>query len=558
MKRKSFKTKIVTFCLACFILVTPLTINAVDYSVNEDGAVMAGEPVDNRIYTIYTQSGKVFDVWNGLKDDNTDVWTYTYNGDMCQEWRFIRVGTDYAIQDTNSQKYLTVKDASSSVDAEIVIKSNCDDGDGWVEATDYYPNQLFSVQQIGTSMRYRILTKSSNYSLAIGYNSSRYLRQLATTDTSTQVYFEESAPYHGLQEGYVHIQEYNSLYALDDMFLGIGYDFGNLCASAYSNSANYQWLVRYRGGGCYSFANNGYYLTSYGSNVEDDVRSASFHESDSIWRVIKSDDYYELVPDSAYAELPSGEIVIDACLGLDSNAPVLVNTSDTTRRWRIIRCHHYYNYDLSMYVMEDDSHSNTHAYIFNYVCSALSYMGNDNQNIHYEIDEEVDLDADDITNMIDCSDIFVIYAHGMEDGSSITLNAKDINENNKGERVSYNLSNINSLADNSLYSLGCAIFFSCHSAEGAYTDDDSYNFVNAVIDRGAKGAIGFDGKVNCDSAKVFAEKFFTHYVTLPGSISARALEPYREATRATRYHDSETYKPYFTNGVISLKDYNSQ
>ncbi len=90
MKRKSFKTKIVTFCLACFILVTPLTIIAeeeddeLEYSVNEDGAVMAGEPVENRIYTIYTQSGKAFDVWNGLKSDNTIVWTYTYNGDMCQ------------------------------------------------------------------------------------------------------------------------------------------------------------------------------------------------------------------------------------------------------------------------------------------------------------------------------------------------------------------------------------------------------------------------------------------------------------------------------------------
>ena len=52
---------------------------------------MAGEPVGNRIYTIYTQSGKVFDVWNGLKSDNTIVWTYTYNGDMCQEWKFIFV-----------------------------------------------------------------------------------------------------------------------------------------------------------------------------------------------------------------------------------------------------------------------------------------------------------------------------------------------------------------------------------------------------------------------------------------------------------------------------------
>ena len=80
MKKRALLHKIVSFCLACFVLLTPLTINAVEYSVNEDGAVMAGEPVGNRIYTIYTQSGKVFDVWNGLMSDNTIVWTYNYNG----------------------------------------------------------------------------------------------------------------------------------------------------------------------------------------------------------------------------------------------------------------------------------------------------------------------------------------------------------------------------------------------------------------------------------------------------------------------------------------------
>lgn len=40
MKRKMFAVKIIALCLICFVLVTPLTINAVDYSVNEDGAVM--------------------------------------------------------------------------------------------------------------------------------------------------------------------------------------------------------------------------------------------------------------------------------------------------------------------------------------------------------------------------------------------------------------------------------------------------------------------------------------------------------------------------------------
>ncbi len=82
MKRKTLITKIIALCLACFILVTPLTINAVNYSVNEDGAVMAGSPQSNRIYTIYTQNNKVFDVISGSTANNSEVWTYTYSGAM--------------------------------------------------------------------------------------------------------------------------------------------------------------------------------------------------------------------------------------------------------------------------------------------------------------------------------------------------------------------------------------------------------------------------------------------------------------------------------------------
>ncbi len=93
MKRKSLITKLIALCSACFILVTPLTINAVDYSVNEDGAVMAGSPESDRIYTIYTQSGRAFDVMNGKLDENSTVWTYPYNGDKCQEWKFIKSGS---------------------------------------------------------------------------------------------------------------------------------------------------------------------------------------------------------------------------------------------------------------------------------------------------------------------------------------------------------------------------------------------------------------------------------------------------------------------------------
>lgn len=545
MKRKMFAVKIIALCLICFVLVTPLTINAVEYSVNEDGAVMAGDPVHERIYTIFTQSNKSFDVYSGWVNDNTEVWTYTYGGHACQEWKFIKQGNDYAIQDTNSQKFLTVQDNPSSSGAEFVIQSK--------SGANYSANQLFKVQQIGTSMRYRILTKSSNYTLAIGYSSSGYLCQLPTSNSTTQVYLKESAPYHGIQEGYVHINEYNEAYARDDMFIGIDNDLSGLCASVYSNSANYQWLVRYRGNGCYSFANNGFFLTSYGDSIGDEVRSASFGE-DSLWRVIKSNDYYELVPNSAYAKLDSGEIVINCCFGLNNNAPVLVSNSNPTRKWRIIRSHYYYNYDLSMYVIEDDSHSDTHAYLFNYVCPALYSYGGDNQNLHYEVDDEVDLDANDITEMIDLSEFFIIYAHGSTDASYIVLNARNSSGNNKGERVIYDISNISQLNDNALYSLKCAIFFSCHSAEGVYNYVNNTNFVNEVIDRGARSAIGFDGKLDCEDAEKFADIFFYKYSDTIGSAAARALDAYEEAVFYSNVEYSEDFMPYYTNGILTLKD----
>ena len=564
MKRKSIKTKIVSFCLACFVLLTPLTINAVDYSVNEDGAVMAGEPVDNRIYTIYTQSGKAFDVWNGLKSDNTIVWTYTYNGAMCQEWKFIKYGTDYVIQDRNSQKYLTVVNTSSPSESELSIRDKPSSG--------YYSSQIFKLQQIGTGMRYRILTKYSNYALAIGYNSSGRLRQLSTSDYTTQLYLEESAPYHGLQEGFVHIQEYNSSYVQNDLFLGVDYLAKDLYATNTNKALYFKWLVKYRGGGCFSFLNynTDTFLAHIGAETEDIVRTSAFNENTCLWRIIKTDDYYAIVPDSAYHKT-NDVVTIDSYLGLDStSSPILVNSANVTRKWRIIRSNYYYNYDLSMYVMEDDSHSESHAYIFDYVCSSLYLKRQDNQNLHYEVDDVVDIfdyhyhnnidDTDevldtinDVTNMIDLSNIFIIYAHGTEDGSSIILNAVNSDETYKGEQVIYyNKSNITSLEDDSLSSLGCAIFFICHSAEGIYDNEDSDNFVNAVMDRGAQSAIGFDGTANCYDIEKFSLAFFTQYCDMVGTISARVLESYEEAVFYGDIIYTNEFSPYYTNGITSL------
>ncbi len=199
-------------------------------------------------------------------------------------------------------------------------------------------------------MRYRILTKTSGYSKAIGYDSSRYLRELATSDTSTQVYLEESAPYHGLQEGFVHIQEYNSSYAQNDLFLGVDYEAEDLYAVKFDKDIYYKWLVKYRGGGCFSFFNysTDAFLAHIGSETEDIVRTSTLNKDTCLWRIIRTNDYYAIVPDSAYHET-DGVVTIDSYLGLDNeNSPILVNAANVTRKWRIIRSHYYYNYDLSM------------------------------------------------------------------------------------------------------------------------------------------------------------------------------------------------------------------
>lgn len=551
MKRKSFKTKIVTFCLACFILVTPLTINAVDYSVDEDGAVMAGEPVDDRIYTIYTQSGKVFDVWNGLMSDNTIVWTYNYNGDMCQEWRFIGVGTDYAIQDTNSQKYLTVKDGSSSVDEEIVIKSNCDDGDGWVEATDFHSNQLFSVQQIGTSMRYRILSKCSNYTLAIGYNDSGYLRQLATTDTSTQVYLEESAPYHGLQEGYVHIQKYNTTYPSEDQFLGLDVVNNALDFTLYDNSTEFEWRVIYHGGGYYSISLSDYYLCSSGTSSGHNVWTTGvYSESNCLWKIINNGTYYQIAPKTAVSEN-----TVSAVLGIADNTPKLVASS--TGEWRIIRSHYYYNYDMTIYAAEDMTHSDayvSHADIFHYACSSLYLKGQDNQKLIFTVDE-LDTTVSNIATLLDRSKFFVLRAHGTQ--NSFLLNARDGNSANIGNAVTFDLSllDLDKTDVNDLSNLHCAMFISCESAQGAYSNGSQSNFVKAIVAKGAQSAIGFDDGVDCQKASSFANSFFEYYADPDnvGSMNALARQAFLYVWEQTNGLFGEDYKPYFWNGSVEEK-----
>ncbi len=85
MKKRILSAKFTACLLCCFILITPLSISAVDYSCNDLGQVVAGDPQSDRIYVIFVNSTKAFDVINAQTADDSPVWIYTYNGDACQE-----------------------------------------------------------------------------------------------------------------------------------------------------------------------------------------------------------------------------------------------------------------------------------------------------------------------------------------------------------------------------------------------------------------------------------------------------------------------------------------
>ncbi len=526
-------TKVLTFCMICFILLAPLSIFA-EYSARENGDVMAGTPEPNRIYTIGTQNvnNRVFDFQNAQTADNSVVWTYPYNGDECQEWRFIKHGSDYAIQDTHSDKYLTVKNNSSSTDAEVVISSRPSSG--------YSTGQLFRVEQIGTSMRYRLLTKCSNYTLAIGFNSSYYLRQYSpSTNGSVRLYLTESAPYHGLQEGSIHIQQYNTEYAINDKMLGCDSSYGTVSCSPFNNSELFEWYAKYEGGRCFSILQDGGYLSYSGASVGASLSiRGSFSKDKCLWKIIKTGNYYHIAPKNAVSN-GTASIV----LGISSNAPNLVASSNQTGRWRIIRSHYYYNYDLTIYAAEDFSHNTSHAYIFNYACPALYLRGYDNQNLLFTTGATPALAIDDVEDVFTQSDILTLMVHGSQD--HFILNARDSLGRNLGGTLKFELSDINGLAANSLRNLDCALLISCHSAEGEYTNSSSSNFVRAIVGKGASCAIGFDGLADCAKVQSFTKIIFEYYSEHYGSQLILMRDAFYQAISDTRGLGTESYKPFF-------------
>lgn len=542
MKKRILFIKFVACLLCCFILSTPLTISAVDYSCNDRGQVVAGDPQSGRIYVILVSSTKAFDVINALTADNSPVWTYTYNGDACQEWTFLHQGNSvYAIQDTNSGKYLTVKDDSSSLNAEVVITSKPSGG--------FSSGQLFKVEQIGTA-NYKLLSKCSNYTYAIGTNSSGYLRQTAKTNVLTNVYLDEAGYHHGFLDGDIHLQMYNTSYSVNDKMLGFVSSTTSLTYSKFSNSATFEWYIRYAGNGYFTLKQDGCSIYTSGSTVNKAVSvSSTAASSQCMWKVIEGDGYYQLAPKAAV----SGDTA-SVVLGISGTSPKLVSSSSSTGKWRIIQSHYYDNRDLTIYAAEDFGHSSnysSHADIFQYACSSLYLRGKDNQKLIFTTGE-LEWDTDEITELLQQTNIFVLRAHGS--ATSFLMNARDGNGNNIDTTTRYNLSNITGL-NSSLSSLKCAIFISCHSAEGAYTSGSSAsNFVTAIVGKGAKCAIGFDGEVNCQKASSFASAFFEYFYQNYGADDSVASDAFNYAVTITQSsYSTSDYQPLFYNGYTIQK-----
>lgn len=102
-------------------------------------------------------------------------------------------------------------------------------------------------------------------------------------------------------------------------------------------------------------------------------------------------------------------------------------------------------------------------------------------------------DTSEITDLMKTSNMFVLRAHGSP--TSFVLNAKDGNGSFIGSTTTYNISLINNMNSSALNNLKCALFLSCSSAEDSYSDGSSAsNFVTAVVDRGARSAIGSTGR----------------------------------------------------------------
>ena len=491
---------------------------------------MTGLPNNHTIYHIDLLNNRVMDVMNGHTADDSTVWTYPYTGAACQEWEVIKVNNvDYAFRDTNSGKYLTVKNGSSSLGAELVITS---------KNGAFSNSQLFKIEQYSSFLRYKIKTKCSNYTKAIGYDGY-YLEQVDASDYNAQLYFTEAGIFHGFQDGNTHIQSYSTAYDSHNKFLCSIY--GTIDYDEFNSSHKYDWSIKYYGNGYFTLSNDGCFLAVSNGNVNASTFfDNTINPATCLWSISKNGDYYQIIPKAA---ITTG---ISTALGNNGTSIKLVNQSSNNSKWRIIREHYYYSYDMAIYVAEDFYHANhysPHSKTFQYAIPSIYLRGFDNQILKYQTgDGSLTFDDDDLFDMIQKTRLFIFRGHGSN--TSINLSARDGNQNFISPVETYNLSEITAMSNDELNNLSCAIFLCCHSAEGAYTNPSSNNFVTGITSKGCDAAIGFDGKVDCNLCSGFADTFFDYYSTIVGSPALSSRDSFLYAIGEMDYCIGQDFKPF--------------
>lgn len=505
-------------------------------SVNENGDLISGLPVNGRIYRIYTLGNRVFDVMNAWTSENSTVWTYPYSGAACQEWQLEYYAGDYALKDTNSGKYLTVKDSSSADGAELVITE---------KVGSFSSGQLFKIEQHGTSMRYKLKTKCSNYNKAI-CSDGYYLKQMPSSDYYTQMYFTEAAVYHGIREGRIHIQAYNSTFNLHDRYIGCidgAIDIGET-----QNTHSYDWNVQYQGHGYFTISNNGLYLGVSNGQLNRSAMLYSFPAANyCLWKITVTNDRYTLIPKASITGNTS------TALGVSNNTLKLLSQSSSNCQWRIIREHYYYPYYATIYAAEDYGHytynsESSHGTIFQSAVPSFYLRGFNNQKLIWQTGDTPP-EAFDIIDLMQQSRVFVFRGHGSP--NSILLNAKNANGASIGSDERITISNINALNSNYFSSTKLCVFLCCYSANGAYQNPNAANIVNAVVGKGCSAAIGFDGEVDCNYATTFSNMFFEYYSQTVGSPDQSGKTAF-ELLFVDRSGNAENNKPFFKTPYISL------
>ena len=163
MKNNTLIIKTIVLAVCCAVISVsffPFHANA-GYDV--EGRLNGTEIISGRIYSIRSvfDSPRYIDVTNGLTDDGSDVWTYPYNGALCQEWEITKVsGTDeYMIKDMHSGKYLSIWASSSGEGANA-----------WIWHNDGTSGQRFHFEYVSGN-RFIIKTKCSGYNKALAIDS---------------------------------------------------------------------------------------------------------------------------------------------------------------------------------------------------------------------------------------------------------------------------------------------------------------------------------------------------------------------------------------------------